>query len=138
MRHEHGPECLRCNELLQDAHPELVAWFKRAKARYVNVHISCSFRNSTEQNKAFAEGKSQLRWPKSKHNNTENGRPCSLALDLFLIDEDGLARFPPLFYAKLNADNERDREPIEWGGKWTKFKDLVHFQLVIAEPPLAA
>lgn len=129
MRHESGPECPNCNEKLKQAHPDIAAWYRKVKFKYVNVHISWSFRNMADQNRAYSEGKSQLRWPKSKHNHMEQALPCALALDLFLIDEDGLARFPPLFYARLNADNQRDHEPITWGGSWDKFKDFDHFEL---------
>lgn len=138
MRHESGPECPNCKEKLKQAHPDIAAWFRRVKARYVNVHISDSFRNMAAQNKAYETGHSRLRWPKSKHNHMEQALPCALALDLFLIDEDGLARFPPLFYARLNADNERDREPIEWGGTWKTFKDMPHFQLIPTSGPQVA
>ena len=30
--------------------------------------IVCGHRNKEDQNKAFAEGKSKLKWPKGKHN----------------------------------------------------------------------
>jgi len=33
-----------------------------------DLKVICSFRNEHDQNKAFAEKKSKLKWPKSKHN----------------------------------------------------------------------
>lgn len=130
IRHENDVDkCSRCETMLLTAHADLVGWYRKIKKKYVNVHISCSFRNQAEQNKSFAEGKSRLAWPSSKHNNMEDKKPCSKALDLFLLDEDGLARFPPLFYAKLNADNEKEDKHIIWGGKWKSLKDLDHFEI---------
>ena len=56
--------------------------------------------------------------------------PFSKALDLFLIDDDGVARFPMPFYKMLWEKTEKDRWPIAWGGNFKKFKDGPHFELV--------
>lgn len=128
--HEAGTKCPLCDWKLTTAHPDLAAWFWRIKERYQNAHISWAYRNAEEQKHFFDEGRTRVLWPNSKHNHTDdNGAPQSLALDLFLIDDDGLARFPGLWYAKLNAENESNRDPIDWGGRWKHFGDLDHFQL---------
>jgi hypothetical protein len=130
LRHTDDPVCPLCTEKALQAHPELAAWYGRVKSRYPNVHISWSYRGAEDQEKAVLEGKSKLHYPKSQHNKTDaQGKPQAHALDLFLIDEDGAARFPPMFYAKLNAENEANREAILWGGRWKKFGDLDHFEM---------
>ncbi len=127
--HEAGPECPLCEQKLATAHPTLVAWFRRVKARYENIHISWAFRGEADQNKAFMEGRGPA-WPLSKHNNQKDSLPYSLALDLFTVDDDGVGRFPPMLYAKLAAENVANHEPIKWGGTFKKVKgDLDHFEL---------
>lgn len=127
--HVEGPECSGCIEKLKSAHPFMRGWFTRAKARHINLHVSCAFRNMEDQNRAYKDGTSKLSWPNSPHNNTKDGNPCSLALDVFLINEDGEARFPPLFYAKLNEENQAAREPIRWGGTFKTLGDFNHFEM---------
>lgn len=129
LRHTADDVCPLCEDKLLCAHPRIADWFRRLKKRHPNVHVSSSWRGQSEQNQLFKEGKTRAPFPKSKHNHMEDGRPCSLALDLFQIDEDGVARFAPLFYAKVNAENEADRELIRWGGKFKSFVDGPHFEL---------
>lgn len=133
--HTHDKVCPLCTEKALTAHPYLAAWFGRVKKRYPNVHISWAWRGAEDQEKFFKEGKTRCHFPNSKHNKTKpDGTPCSMALDLFLWDEDGVARFPPLWYARLNAENEADREPIKWGGEFKSIGDGDHFEL---RPPKA-
>jgi hypothetical protein len=131
--HKEGPECSGCSEKLKQAHPFMREWFFRKKKTYENLHVYRVWSDKEEQDRYFKEGSSKLPWPKSPHNYVRDGRPCSLALDVFLINEDGEARFPPLFYAKLNEENERDREPIRWGGTFKTLRDANHFELRIGE-----
>ena len=36
--------------------------------KHVNFTVTCGFRNQSDQDKAFAEGKSKLKWPNGEHN----------------------------------------------------------------------
>lgn len=40
----------------------------RAAIKHVDFTITCGFRNQADQDKAFAEGKSKVKWPDGKHN----------------------------------------------------------------------
>jgi len=132
LHHEAGPKCPLCDWKLTSAHLDLAQWFWRVKAKYNNAHVSWAYRNAEEQAQAFEAGRSRVLWPNSKHNHTdEKGNPCSLALDLFLLDEDGVARFTKPWYSKVNSDNLANKEPIEWGGGWLGYPDADHFQLKI-------
>ncbi len=82
-----------------------------------------------DQNKCVSEGKSKAVWPTSPHNAMRDKKPCSKALDLFQIDEDGIARWVPIFFAKLNAENLANLEPLIWGGEFKTLGDSCHFQL---------
>lgn len=114
--HNEGPTCAGCNSKLELVHPKMQAWFHDMKKRFIGMHISHGFRNKEEQNELFAKGLSKLTFPKSKHNHVENGRGCSKALDVFLIDEDGTARFTKQFGVKLQQINEEERLGLRWGG----------------------
>lgn len=129
-----GPECYGCNEKLKLVHPILRAWFWRRKAKYPNLHISWGWRDQADQDQAFEEGKSNVRFPNSKHNATgPDGKPLSLALDLFQVDEDGNARWSKAFFSRLAAENKEMREPIRWGGTFklrNGSTDSCHFELI--------
>jgi peptidoglycan L-alanyl-D-glutamate endopeptidase CwlK len=54
---------------LEQCHPDLQKIAHEAIKEFDFVVI-CGFRGEAEQNRAYREGKSKLRWPKSKHNKT--------------------------------------------------------------------
>lgn len=118
LHHSHDAVCPLCEAKLLDADPVIAGWFRRVKARYPNVHVYYAYRGPEEQARVVAEGKSKLTYPHSKHNAVRDGKPCSLALDLFQIDEDGIGRFARPFYAKVAADAWENTDPVIWGGDW--------------------
>lgn len=131
FHHMDGPICSSCEEKLYEAHPYLRDWFHRVKKKYLNVHVSCSFRGEEDQEKAVLEHKSKLHFPNSAHNRLDdNSQPCSRALDIFQIDEDGVARFSYPFYKKLaqECEQDQDQDQIKWGGNWKTLGDSDHFQ----------
>lgn len=130
LHHAYDGVCPLCTQKLTQAHPILVDWFNHdVKPRYPNAHVSWSWRGKEDQEKFFDAGTTKLHFPKSAHNNMKQLLPYSLALDLFQIDEDGVARFAPLFYAKLAQEIDENRRPMFWGGKWKRLGDLDHFEL---------
>lgn len=131
LHHTSDAICPLCESKLMQAHPDIASWYREKKKLYPNLHISFSYRTMKEQNELFAQGKTLLQWPNSKHNNQlPNGLPCALALDLFQIDEDGNGRFSRQFYSLLNDQNRADRAPIRWGGDFKSLKDYDHFELI--------
>lgn len=129
LHHTDGESCPLCVEKLKQAHLYLVQWFLVLKRKYPNVHVSWAWRGQRDQDHALETHASALRWPFSAHNHTmKDGSPCSMALDLFQLDEDGVARWSPTFFSKVNAENEAAGEPIQWGGKFKSFGDSCHFQ----------
>ncbi len=131
--HTHGSECAYCDKKLILAHPDIVAWYRRMKAKWINLHISASWRDAVEQTHLLQAGLTNAPWPKSAHNHTLLGKPQSLALDLFTIDEDGIARWPWKLYAMIAEYNRTQREPIIWGGSWKSIHDGPHFELASAQ-----
>lgn len=82
-----------------------------------------------DQNQAYSDGKSRQKWPESAHNYMENGVPCSLALDLFELNEDGDALFPVEIYSKINSVNESLTDGPKWGGNYLTLRDYDHFYI---------
>lgn len=98
----------------------------------VDFSVICGHRGEEEQNKAFKEGHSKLRWPHSSHN-----KQPSRAFDLvpWPIDWEDRERF--FFLAGvILAIARRDHTELVWGGAWNgslnkpgQFDDLVHYEL---------
>lgn len=94
-------------------------------AKTFNCTILCGHRNEEGQNRAFAEGKSKLKWPNSRHNSTP-----SQAVDIvpFPCNWTALEEFREMSKHVKEAAKTVGVE-IEWGGEWANFKDYPHFQL---------
>lgn len=96
----------------------------------VDFSVICGYRNQTDQNHAYARGKSLIRWPNSKHNQNP-----SRAFD-FIPYPTGYA-IPGEFYVVASyifATAIKLDIPIRWGGHFKKkngspFLDLGHFEL---------
>jgi peptidoglycan L-alanyl-D-glutamate endopeptidase CwlK len=125
---------------LETCHPNIQKIVNKLTERW-NICIIEGHRGKEAQNKAFAEGKSKLKFPNGKHNSLP-----SMAIDMIPVE---------LNKGKENIDwNDRSRichfagyvisvaeflgTPIRWGGDWDKdtelkdnsFDDLVHFELI--------
>lgn len=115
---------------------------KRSKSRLATTHsllqeimneaikeydfsVLCGHRSKEDQNAAFDGGNSQLRFPKSKHNQMP-----SLAVDVgpYPIDWLDLDRFKHLGKIVKRIAEEKGIEVV-WGGDWKSFKDYPHFEL---------
>jgi len=123
---------------LDTCHRDLRAIFDEVIQHFDHT-IVVGHRSREDQNRAYAEGKSQLRWPDSKH----NGSP-SMAVDVvpYPIDWSDRERMT-LFagYVIGVADQLFDlgtiQHRIRWGGDWDRdsqtcdnsFDDLAHFEL---------
>lgn len=128
LHHTDDPICPLCEHKLEGAHPDLAEWYRGVKARHPDAHISWAFRGKADQNRFFADGASKAPWPLSKHNHEKDGKPCSLALDLFQI-RDGRAIFDPVFGAKVNAENQAAGLKLVWGGTFKRLGDAGHFEM---------
>ena len=73
----------------------------------------------------YRSGKSQLPWPKSKH----NMKP-SLAVDVapYPIDFKDILRFV-MFSDLVKMVAKQLGIDVVWGGDWRSFKDYVHWEL---------
>jgi peptidoglycan LD-endopeptidase CwlK len=85
----------------------------------------CGFRNEEDQNKAFDEGKSKLRWPHGNHN-----KKPSRAVDVvpWPLDWGDRAKFDELAEVVKRHAKRLDIK-VSWGGDWKTFLDLPHWEL---------
>ena len=114
-----------CDQKLQELFYEVVK------------HFDCSIiegnRGEERQNKAFADGKSKVKYPNGKHNKNP-----SIAVDVapYPIDWSDRDRFHYFGGFVLGVAKEMGMN-IRWGGDWNqdtetkdnKFDDLVHFEI---------
>ncbi len=114
----------RSRKELATAHPDLQKLFNEV-IKHFDCSVICGHRGREDQDKAFAEGKSKLKWPNSKHNKTP-----SLAVDVvpFPIDWENENEFHKLA-GVVDAVALQMNIKVKWGGSWKKFKDLPHWEL---------
>ena len=120
----------RSQEKLKECHPDLQRLFRRVDEIYP-VQIICGHRNEADQNKAFEDKKSQLKFPESKHN-----KKPSLAVDA-VPDPDrnpktiswvDVTAYEIMCFAIEQAADELDIK-IRLGRDF-KFKDYPHVELI--------
>lgn len=120
---------------LDTCHVDLIALMVEV-VRTVDITVLEGHRGKERQNALKAEGKSQLSWPRSKHNQSP-----SLAVDVAPYiagvgvswDWDHyhpLAKHIKKTWARLDAEGKLSGEfDLSWGGDWRTFKDGPHWQL---------
>lgn len=126
----------RSREQLNTCHPKLVQVLEAA-IKKIDFSVIEGHRGEAEQNRAFAEGKSRLRWPNSKHN-----KMPSEAVDIWPHP------FKPEYWNQIEVWENLAKVVLEcaeelgikirWGGDWNqngdwrdeKFIDGPHFELM--------
>jgi len=126
----------RSKARLAGAHTDLQKVFNKVIKIY-DCSIMVSHRGEIRQTDMFVSGRSQLKWPKSKHNSTPSRAVDAVPYPIDWADRDkAKARF---YYmagiVKAVAHDLKVR--IRWGGDWDSdmdfddqtFDDLPHFEL---------
>lgn len=128
-------------EKLKQCHPLLQDLVNKA-SKFIPLVVVCGFRGESEQNKAYEEGKSKVKFPDSKHN-----KQPSLAVDLAILSygnkicwtNDDQFRFlggvlTGIYYQNVETFNFFGFK-LRWGGDWDGDFDASdwdpgHFELV--------
>jgi len=115
-----------CHHDLMDIFDEVIKHF--------DCSIICGSRSQEEQDRAFKEGRSKVRYPASLHNKVP-----SMAVDAipYPVDWDDLARMR-YFAGFVMGIAAKKGISLRWGGNWkmdnilkdNKFNDYVHFELL--------
>jgi peptidoglycan L-alanyl-D-glutamate endopeptidase CwlK len=128
-------------ERLKTCHSDLQVLFNRV-IEEIDITIVCGHRNEEEQNKAYQQGNSKLRWSDSKHNTVP-----SLAVDVVSYESGhldwGVTQSAYLAGRIIGIASELFREGkmkhrIRPGVDWdndndvddTKFFDAPHFEII--------
>ncbi len=124
---------------LNTCHPLLRQLF-RAVLEKADHTIVCGHRGEDEQNKAYAQGNSQLQYPDSKHNIFPSMAVDAAPYDSNIKgipwnDEAAFVEFGELVIETAQELGIR----IRWGGDWDgdgdrsdqSFNDLPHFELIL-------
>jgi peptidoglycan L-alanyl-D-glutamate endopeptidase CwlK len=94
--------------------------------KHTDFTVLCGHRGREEQDRAFAEGRSKLRYPSSRHN-----KMPSRAVDVapWPIDWQDERAFEQLAIHILAAASALGIK-IRWGGLWRNFSDKPHYELI--------
>jgi hypothetical protein len=118
---------------LSQCHGDIQKVFDKVIEVFDNTVIT-GYRNKEEQEAHYRAGRSQLRYPNSKHNT----KPC-IAIDAapYPIDWHDRERFC-LFAGYVLGVADSMNIKLRWGGDWDRdtqvkdnsFDDLLHFELI--------
>lgn len=111
----------------------LVAVFDHV-LQIVDCSILCGSRDEATQNQMFCDGKSTLRWPQSKYNQTPSRAIDAAPWPIDWQGRERLSLFAGIVLGVADAHGIR----LRWGGDWDRdftltdnnFDDLVHLELM--------
>jgi len=99
-----------------------------------DLKVICGHRNQADQNKAFAEGTSKLKWPKSKHNCYPSEAIDVVPLPGGRIDWDDIDAFEQMVQCFEDAwyelDDDLTKGWIMQVGADFSWRDYPHVQIV--------
>jgi peptidoglycan L-alanyl-D-glutamate endopeptidase CwlK len=123
---------------LSTCHPKIQLIVRdMIKHSRIDVGVICGFRGKEDQEKAFDDKVSKAHWGQSPHNFMWGDKPCSLAVDLAAYSDkiknylwNDEESFQILKQQMMNSANKFGVK-LKWGGDFTNFKDMPHFEIVI-------
>lgn len=118
------------SQRLATCHPDIRKVCEQLIKTY-DFSVTCGHRGKADQEAAYKNGNSKVRWPNSAH----NALPSN-AVDLvpYPVDWNDIGRFKELaagFLAIANFMRELGiiKHEFVWGGNWRTLKDYPHFEL---------
>jgi len=126
----------RSQQVRSELDPRFHRVLDRTLHEVADISLVCGFRNQKEQNEAFENGFSKVRWPDGKHN-----KQPSTAVDLQphpMPADDKLVMALSYIAGHIVQIGREEGIIIRWGGDWDRdgdlldqnFDDLFHFEVV--------
>ena len=123
---------------LTDLHPQMQPMVTRflanARAAGIDLLVTCTYRSNEEQAALYAIGRTKpgrivtnARLGRSTHNNTLNGKPAALAVDVVPL-RDGKPVWSASDPVWKRVGEIGEKVGLEWAGRWTTFREYPHFQ----------
>lgn len=114
-----------CDRRLQKVFMEVI--------RHFDCVILEGHRNQVAQDKAFAEGKSKLKWPNGNHNSMPSKAVDCMPFPIDWKDRERMTLFAGFVMGIAQSMGIK----LRWGGDWNQntqvkdnsFDDLVHFEV---------
>lgn len=126
---------------LTDLHPQMQPMVTRflanARATGIDLLVTCTYRSNAEQVALYAIGRTKpgrivtnAKPGRSTHNNTLNGKPAALAVDVVPLRGGkpvwGTAGADGALWRQVGELGEK--VGLEWAGRWKTFREFPHFQ----------
>lgn len=109
---------------LETCDPRLQEVFNEA-IKHMDISIFCGRRDQKDQDQAFADGKSKVKWPNGKHN-VVNPEDIVMAVDAGPYHNGIDWRSDTAFYEAIRAGNEFEaKEILENIKRWKSFIGLI-------------
>ena len=123
---------------LTDLHPQMQPMVTRflanARAAGIDLLVTCTYRSNEEQAALYAIGRTKpgrivtnAKPGRSTHNNTLNGKPAALAVDVVPL-RDGKPVWSVSDPVWKRVGEIGEKVGLEWAGRWTTFREFPHFQ----------
>jgi peptidoglycan L-alanyl-D-glutamate endopeptidase CwlK len=118
---------------LNTLHPDLQRLMKEA-IKYVDFSITCGHRGQADQDKAFAEGKSKVKWPNGKHNTSPSKAVDVAPYPIRWQDHEGFTLLAGILYGIACTMGIKIRLGVDWDGDMYvaehNFLDRPHVELL--------
>ena len=126
---------------LTDLHPQMQPMVTRflanARAAGIDLLVTCTYRSNEEQAALYAIGRTKpgrivtnAKPGRSTHNNTLNGKPAALAVDVVPL-RDGKPVWSASDPVWKKVGEIGEKVGLEWAGRWNKpplGAEFPHFQ----------
>ena len=111
-------------ERLSTCHADLQRLFNEV-IKHTDISIICGHRNKEDQDKAYNEGNSKVKWPNSRHNSEPSDAVDVIPYPLHDWNKEQFHRLATIIFKKAQDLGIK----VEWGGHFQSFFDGPHWQL---------
>ena len=117
---------------LNTCHPDLIRLANEV-IKYVDYSVTCGHRGQVEQDKAFAEGKSKLKFPNGEHNKIPSRAMDVAPYPINWNDAEAFTLLSGVFVGVAYMLEIKIRIGSDWDGDFNtlehSFKDRPHIEL---------